>query len=72
MILSDLFPPYDPVKTYFTTLQELDLGEVDHIAKLASYVHTTEPEAWALALKKGLVRAIRCALDENYVNREAR
>ena len=71
MILSDLFPPYDPVQHYFDALASITLDDTDYISQLAGYVHTTEPEAWALALKKWLVRAIRCALDENYVNREA-
>jgi len=69
LIRSELIPKYNPIKAYFLSLPKWD-GE-DHIKKLASYVPTYDDEAFLYHLKKWLVRAIKCALESGYFNKQA-
>jgi len=67
-IKSELIARYNPITTYFISLEKWD--GVDYIQKLASYVPTYENEAFLHHLKKWFVRAIKCALEENYFNKQ--
>lgn len=69
LIKSELIEKYNPIKEYFQSLSKWD-GE-DYIKKLASYVPTYDDEAFLYHLKKWLVRAILCALEPNYFNKQA-
>ncbi|MGB5362994.1 MAG: virulence-associated E family protein, partial [Aureibaculum sp.] len=69
LIKSELIEKYNPIKEYFQSLPKWD-GE-DYIKKLASYVPTYDDKAFLYHLKKWLVRAILCALEPNYFNKQA-
>lgn len=69
LIRSEWIPKYNPIKEYFNNLPKWN-GE-DHILKLASYVPTYEKKAFNYHFKKWLVRAIRCAIEPNYFNKQA-
>lgn len=69
LIRSELIPKYNPVEEYFASLGKWN-GE-DYISKLASYVPTYDNKAFLYHLRKWLVRAIKCALEPNYFNKQA-
>lgn len=69
LIRSEWIPKCNPIKEYFTNLPKWD-GK-DHILHLASYVPTYEEEAFHYHFKKWLVRAVKCALEPNYFNKQA-
>ena len=69
LIRSELIPKYNPIRAYFESLPKWN-GE-DHILKLASYVPTYDDGAFVYHLKKWLVRAIKCALEPAYFNKQA-
>lgn len=69
LIRSELIPKYNPIRAYFESLPKWD-GD-DHILKLASYVPTYDDAAFVYHLKKWLVRAIKCALEPAYFNKQA-
>lgn len=66
IIKSDFLPRYHPFKEFFNALK-WD-GE-DHIKKLCSYISTDDEEFFHQMLKKHLMRAVKCAIDDYYVNR---
>lgn len=61
---------FDPYVSYFENLPAWD-GE-DRIKKLASYVDVEEGDGYyfAVQLKKWLVRVVKCALENNYFNKQ--
>ena len=59
---------YDPIKIYFEKLPEWD--KEDHIKKYAGYVPMIDQEQFAYHFKKWLVRAVRCALEPLYINKQ--
>lgn len=67
-IKSEMITRHNPISNYFNSLPQWD--GVDHIKKLASYVPTYEDNAFQYHFKKWLVRAIKCALEENYFNKQ--
>lgn len=67
-IKSELIEKHNPIKSYFNSIKKWD-GE-DYIKKLASYVPTYEDEEFLYHLKKWLVRAIKCALEPSYFNKQ--
>lgn len=67
-IKSDEIDKHNPINDYFKSLPKWD--GVDYIKKLASYVPTFENEAFEYHLKKWLVRAIKCALEPTYFNKQ--
>lgn len=69
LIRSELIPKYNPVEEYFESLEKWD-GQ-DYIGKLASYVPTYDNKAFLYHFRKWLVRAIKCALEPNYFNKQA-
>lgn len=69
LIKSELIENYNPIREYFESLDKWD-GK-DHIEKLASYVPLYEHEVFVYHFKKWLVRAIKCALEPGYFNKQA-
>ncbi len=69
LIRSELILKYNPIKEYFESLQKWD-GE-DYISKLVSYVPTYDNTAFLYHFRKWLVRAIKCALELSYFNKQA-
>ena len=71
LLNSEFCPKYNPIQHYFEGLRKWEETEEDYIAKLASYVKTNRPEEWEIALKKWLVRSIKCVFKEGYYNKHA-
>jgi predicted P-loop ATPase len=64
--------PYDPFKVYFQRLSSWNESkDPDYIEKLASYIKTDDDISFRHHLKKHLVRTVRCALNDNYINKQA-
>jgi len=69
LIKSELIDTYNPIREYFGSLEAWD-GE-DHIEKLASYVPLYDHKSFVYHFRKWLVRAIKCALEPGYFNKQA-
>jgi len=69
LIRSELIQKYNPIKEYFESLEKWD-GK-DYITKLVSYVPTYDNVAFLYHFRKWLVRAIKCALEPSYFNKQA-
>ena len=69
LIKSELIHKYNPIREYFDSLKPWD-GK-DYIEKLASFVPLYEYEVFVYHFKKWLVRAIKCALEPAYFNKQA-
>lgn len=69
LIRSELIPKFNPIKEYFESLSAWD--GFDHIGKLASYVPVYDNKAFVYHFTKWLVRAIKCALEPGYFNKQA-
>jgi hypothetical protein len=65
---SDFVPEFNPFEEKFKTMPKWD-GKTDHIKKLAGYVTAEDQTFFETQLKKYMVRAIRCALNEGVPNR---
>ena len=68
-IKSEMVDKFNPIKSYFKHLEPWD--GINHIANLASYVPTTDNLSFKYHLKKWLVRAVKCALERKYYNKQA-
>ncbi|MCT4646923.1 MAG: virulence-associated E family protein [Carboxylicivirga sp.] len=68
-IKSELIAKHNPIQNYFESLSDWD--GIDHIKNLCSYVPTYEDEAFLYHFKKWLVRAVKCALEPSYFNKQA-
>tara|TARA_R110000751_G_scaffold126574_5_gene228535 strand:- start:3287 stop:4444 length:1158 start_codon:yes stop_codon:yes gene_type:complete len=64
---SHLVGKINPLEMFFKDLDEWD-GK-DHIGDLASYVPTDDDELFNYHLKKWLVRAVKCAIEPDYFNK---
>ena len=62
---------YNPIEFYFDTLHDWSEEDPDYITKLGSFVKTQYREEFDNQLKKWLVRAVRCALEDGYYNKHA-
>jgi predicted P-loop ATPase len=69
LIKSELIPKYNPIREYFESLSAWD--GFDNIGKLASYVPVYDNKAFVYHFTKWLVRAIKCALEPGYFNKQA-
>ena len=69
LIRSELISKYNPIKEYFDSLEKWD--GTDYIGKLVSYVPTYDNAAFLYHFRKWLVRAIKCALEPSYFNKQA-
>ena len=69
LLLSTSFSPnFNPFTDYFEALPKWD-GETDYIAKLCSYVRTTDDEWFKTMLTKHIVRTIACCLGKLEFNK---
>lgn len=67
VVHSDFSKEYNPFTAYFEELPAWD-GVTDHIARLAATVRTDKPEFWTSCLRKWLVAAVACAIDDGQEN----
>lgn len=65
---SQFIDKFNPIENYFKNLPSWD-GE-DHIKALTSYLPLKEPGLFLYHFKKWLVRAIKCAVEKNYFNKQ--
>lgn len=70
LLKSDYVDRFDPFLTYFEGLPVWN-GSIDYISKLCSYIKLRNAERFERHFKKWLVRTIRCALVEQYCNKNA-
>ena len=70
LLKSDFVDRFDPFLSYFEGLPVWD-GCTDYIKQLCSYVKLRNAERFERHFKKWLVRAIRCALVDQYCNKNA-
>ncbi|WP_392436812.1 VapE domain-containing protein [Cruoricaptor ignavus] len=68
LIKSDFIKSYNPIKEYFEKLEDWDGN--DHIKELVTYVTTNDNESFHYHLEKWLSRAVKCALEPNYINKQ--
>lgn len=68
-IKSELISKHNPILNYFKSLPQWD--GTAYIQQLCSYVPTYEDEAFLYHFRKWLVRAVRCALEPDYFNKQA-
>lgn len=71
LLKSDYVDRYNPFSAYFNSLFVWDSSMPDHIGQLCSYVKVRQAERFQLHFTKWLVRAIKCALEEQYCNKNA-
>lgn len=69
-IKSELIAKHNPIQNYFESLPNWD-GTTDYIRDLCSFVPTYEDEAFLYHFRKWLVRAVKCALEPSYFNKQA-
>ncbi|MDT0644534.1 VapE family protein [Zunongwangia sp. F363] len=65
---SHFIPRFNPIAEYFKKLPKW-YGE-DHIGALASYLPLKEPNLFIYHFRKWLVRAVKCALEQDYFNKQ--
>lgn len=71
LLSSGMIPQYDPFISYFESLPKPD-GEPERIIEdHADHVLTTDQPEWCRQFTKWLVRAVRCALEPDYMNKQA-
>ena len=68
ILRSDFVTDFDPIKDYF---ENLVWDEKQHIDKLAYYIKAIDPDEWKNHFKKHLVRTVKCAMDNDYFNKQA-
>jgi predicted P-loop ATPase len=68
-IKSELIAKHNPIQNYFESLPDWD--RTDYIKSLCSYVPTYEDDAFLYHFRKWLVRAVKCALEPSYFNKQA-
>lgn len=69
ILASDFVMPYDPYQAFVKNLPDWD-GQ-DHIGELAATVRTTNPDFWAICLRKWLVAMVVSWIKPNIVNHTA-
>ncbi|MCB0745997.1 MAG: virulence-associated E family protein [Ignavibacteriae bacterium] len=73
ILKSDFVPNHNPLNHYFENLTEWD-RQTDYISQYANYVKlapTEDKEQFLYHFKKWCVRAVRCALNTGYFNKQA-
>jgi len=73
ILKSDFVPKYNPIQDYFKNLIKWD-GQTDHISQYANYVKLDPAEdknQYLYHFKKWCVRAVKCALNDGYFNKQA-
>lgn len=70
ILKSDFCKDFNPIQDYFTNLPKWD-GVTDYIANLSKYVLAFDDKSFEYHFKKWLVRAVFCAMDDHYFNKQA-
>ncbi|MDT0651429.1 VapE domain-containing protein [Autumnicola edwardsiae] len=65
---SHFIPKFNPIEEYFKKLPKW-YGE-DHIAELANFLPLKESKLFLYHFRKWLVRTVRCALEQDYFNKQ--
>lgn len=68
LIRSDFIKSYNPIKEYFEKLEDWDGN--DYIKELTNYIVTNDDDLFHYHLEKWLSRAVKCALEPNYINKQ--
>jgi predicted P-loop ATPase len=71
LLKSDYVEQYNPFLKYFEGLPEWSIKDGDHIQKLCSYIRMKDGDRFYLHFRKWFVRAVKCALDDEYINKNA-
>jgi predicted P-loop ATPase len=70
ILKSSFVQPFNPLKFYFENLPKWD-GLTDHIQQLCNYITCDEHAKFSVQFKKWMVRAVRCAIEDTYYNKQA-
>lgn len=73
ILKSNFVPEYNPLKDYFTNLPEWD-KKTDYIKQFSEYVildQGEDKEQFEYHFKKWCVRAVKCAIIDDYFNKQA-
>jgi hypothetical protein len=72
LLKSEIVPHFNPFWDYFTKLPEWD-GKTDYIIELANYVkvHENDRKRFDNHFKKWIVRMVKCALHDDFFNKQA-
>jgi predicted P-loop ATPase len=70
ILKSDFCKDFNPIQNYFETLPKWD-GKTDHIGNLSKYVLALDEKSFAYHFQKWLVRAVFCAMDDSFYNKQA-
>ncbi|MGF7233311.1 VapE domain-containing protein [Arachidicoccus sp.] len=71
LLKSDYVKKFNPLQTYFNSLGSYNEKEKDWVKHLCSFVKVKNPTRFERHFKKWLVRTIKCALEDNYTNKNA-
>ncbi len=72
LLNSGIMENYNPIKNYFEKVSKIDKSSnIDYIDQLADYVKTRSQTRFKHQFKKILVRMVACALDNNFINKQA-
>lgn len=71
LLKSDYVERYNPFLSYFRSLPLWTTEDEDHIRKLCSYVKARNEPRFERHFKKWMVRTIKCALEDQYCNKNA-
>lgn len=69
LLRSDYVRNYDPLKSYFENLPKWD--GIDYIEKFSQHVDAENQERFNHHFKKWCVRTVKCAINDNYFNKQA-
>ncbi len=65
---SRFIPRFNPISEYFKSLP--NWNKKDHIQEMVSYLPLKEPDLFLYHFKKWLVRSVKCALEQDYFNKQ--
>jgi predicted P-loop ATPase len=71
LLKSDFVEKFNPFLAYFESLPAWSADRPDFIARLCSHIRLRNPERFERHFKKWMVRTIKCALEDNYCNKNA-
>jgi predicted P-loop ATPase len=71
LLKSDFIKKYNPLVQYFQSLGVWYETEPDYIAQIAGYVKARNQTRFVRHFKKWLVRAVKCSLEDDYINKNA-
>jgi predicted P-loop ATPase len=71
LLKSDYVSRFNPFRAYFESLPAWNDGCEDYIKKLCGYVRLRNASRFEKHFKKWLVRTIKCALEDQYCNKNA-